>query len=64
MKHVAPLNDMMLHTSFSELCSKQWVKSVIKEVTHLKDLTDGIRTSGYGSKAYVTATSVIVGYEI
>jgi len=56
---------MSLHTSFSELCSKQWVKSVVKEVTQGRELTDGLRTSGYGSKAYVTSGSaVIVGYEI
>ena len=55
---------MMLHTSFSELCTKQWVKCMIKEVTQAKDLTDGLRTSGYGSKAFVTSSSVIVGYEI
>jgi hypothetical protein len=63
MKHVSQ-EILLLHTSFSELCSKQWVKSVVKEVTQARDLTDGLRTSGYGSRAYVTGASVIVGYEI
>lgn len=37
---------------------------MIKEVTNPKDLTDGLRTSGYGTKAFVTGSFVIVGYEI
>lgn len=54
-----------MHTAFRELCTKQWVKSVIREVTQPRELTDGLRTSGYGSKVYVYGgTSVIVGYEV
>ena len=38
---------------------------MIREVTQARELTDGLRMSGYGSKAFVTAGSaVIVGYEI
>ena len=54
-----------LHTAFRELCTKQWVKSVVREVTRPRELTEGLRNSGYGQRVYVYGgTSVIVGYEI
>jgi hypothetical protein len=65
MKHYGGASNDHLHTAFRELCTKQWVKSVVREVTRPRELTEGLRNSGYGQRVYVYGgTSVIVGYEI